>query len=519
MVKQALRNAAVLLVILYSCSAHAQDKKALSLGLGIGASFGVNEARDKTLHPAGIFSFVYWQGFTPYLTPELSLTFTRNATATTGGKFDYSTTLTAPDFRLRFYPEFIENKWHSPLLPYLHAGIGLVNYNVGYVPPKADPSVPLQGTALFFPIGAGVTYQIEKHWALDLNFSGNISNSDYLSPALDNRNDGWWQGTIAIHYNFTNDSGNDDDHDGLTNEEELRLGTDPHNADTDGDGLSDGDEVHKYHTNPLNADTDGDGLRDGEEVTRYHTDPKLPDTDGDGLKDGEEVLRYHTDPLKADTDGDGLRDGEEVNVYRTDPLNVDTDRDGLSDGEEVTRYKTNPLDPDSDHDGLKDGEEVNRYHTNPLDPDTDKGGVTDGVEVHNGTNPLDRSDDYGKKIVSNQFSTVGSKIVLEGVVFDVNRATIKPESEFTLQKALKTLVDNPLISVEIDGYTDNSGNPVKNQVLSADRASSVKGWLVQHGIAAARMTTRGFGPANPVAPNDTPANKQRNRRIEFTRTR
>jgi hypothetical protein len=59
----------------------------------------------------------------------------------------------------------------------------------------------------------------------------------------------------------------DPDHDGLTNLQEFQQGTDPHNPDTDGDGLSDGDEVLKYHTNPLLPDTDGDGIPDGVEVT------------------------------------------------------------------------------------------------------------------------------------------------------------------------------------------------------------------------------------------------------------
>jgi outer membrane protein OmpA-like peptidoglycan-associated protein len=97
----------------------------------------------------------------------------------------------------------------------------------------------------------------------------------------------------------------------------------------------------------LKADTDGDGLSDGDEVNRYHTDPLKVDTDGDGLSDYDEIMKYHTDPLKVDTDGDGLSDYDEVMKYHTDPLKVDTDGGGINDGAEIARG-TNPLDPKDD---------------------------------------------------------------------------------------------------------------------------------------------------------------------------
>lgn len=81
----------------------------------------------------------------------------------------------------------------------------------------------------------------------------------------------------------------DKDRDGLTYDEEMKIGTDPNNADTDGDGLTDGQELTAYKTNPRNFDTDGDGLVDGDEVTVYKTDPNKVDTDGDGYSDGVEV--------------------------------------------------------------------------------------------------------------------------------------------------------------------------------------------------------------------------------------
>ena len=135
-------------------------------------------------------------------------------------------------------------------------------------------------------------------------------------------------GIGSIVFTFQTDS----DSDGLTDGQEIALGTDPFDPDTDNDGLTDGQEVNTYHTDPLDPDTDNDGLTDGQEVNTYHTDPLDPDTDNDGLTDGQEVNTYHTDPLDPDTDNDGLTDGQEVNVTHTDPLNPDTDGDGIPDG-------------------------------------------------------------------------------------------------------------------------------------------------------------------------------------------
>lgn len=72
-----------------------------------------------------------------------------------------------------------------------------------------------------------------------------------------------------------------------------------------------------------------------------------PDTDGDGLTDIDEINIYLTNPILADTDFDGLSDGDEVNLYGTDPTNPDTDGDGFSDGDEVNLYGTNPNDLNS----------------------------------------------------------------------------------------------------------------------------------------------------------------------------
>ncbi|MCB1085485.1 MAG: hypothetical protein KDM63_00445 [Verrucomicrobiae bacterium] len=77
---------------------------------------------------------------------------------------------------------------------------------------------------------------------------------------------------------------------------EFNLGTDPNDADTDDDGIDDGDEVSTYQTNPKNADSDGDGLSDSYEIVTSGTNPNYFDTDFDGLSDGYEVA-VGSDPL------------------------------------------------------------------------------------------------------------------------------------------------------------------------------------------------------------------------------
>jgi outer membrane protein OmpA-like peptidoglycan-associated protein len=322
----------------------------------------------------------------------------------------------------------------------------------------------------------------------------NYTFTDDLDAIRVGGNDAYWNFLFGLTTSGGESGLADPDHDGLTNDEERQLGTDPHNADTDGDGLSDGSEVNTYHSDPLKADTDGDGLSDGDEVLKYHTDPLKADTDGDGLRDGDEVMKYHTDPLKADTDGDGLNDGDEVMKYKTDPLKTDTDGDGLSDGDEVMKY-----------------------HTDPLKADTDGGSVSDGMEVKNGTDPLNPNDDVAKK--EELKTEVGKAIVLEGVVFKTGSAEITPASEDILTKAFNTLDQHPEIEVEIQGHTDNVGKKSSNMKLSQQRSDAVKTYLVNKGIAESRISTKGFGPDKPITSNKTPEGRQKNRRIEFFRSK
>ncbi|MCF7863261.1 MAG: hypothetical protein K9L89_00545, partial [Kiritimatiellales bacterium] len=110
---------------------------------------------------------------------------------------------------------------------------------------------------------------------------------------------------------------------------EYETPLDPLNPDSDGDGLSDGEEMNTWHSSPYVADTDGDGLSDSEEVASG-LDPGTPDTDNDGVSDPEEFVQG-TDPFNQDTDADGLKDGEEIHVTQTNPLLADSNANGVND--------------------------------------------------------------------------------------------------------------------------------------------------------------------------------------------
>ena len=150
----------------------------------------------------------------------------------------------------------------------------------------------------------------------------------------------------------------DRDADGISNTDEASNGTDPDNADTDGDGINDGTEG--------TTDSDGDGTIDALESNNT-------DTDSDGVPDQSDS--QNTDP-NNDSDGDGVSNQNEV-AQGSDPQDRDTDQDGVEDNNDVS-----PTDPesDSDGDGLSDSDEQ-IIGSNPLSADTDSDGISDDVEV------------------------------------------------------------------------------------------------------------------------------------------
>lgn len=214
-----------------------------------------------------------------------------------------------------------------------------------------------------------------------------------FAPSIDSDGDGlpdWWEGGVGLDRVNPDDAVNDLDGDGLTALEEYTLGTRENEPDSDGDGLSDGDEYFTVGSDPLNPDTDGDWLTDQIEV-EIGSNPLLVDTDGDSLSDAREYLETGTNPLASDSDDDGMSDGYEIeyglNAF-VDDAAIDLDGDLLSNIEEHNA-QTNPNSSDTDGDTLGDFDELNTYATSPTMIDSDGDKLRDDWEVTYSLDPND----------------------------------------------------------------------------------------------------------------------------------
>jgi outer membrane protein OmpA-like peptidoglycan-associated protein len=112
----------------------------------------------------------------------------------------------------------------------------------------------------------------------------------------------------------------------------------------------------------------------------------------------------------------------------------------------------------------------------------------------------------------------GVVVSLSGILFDVGKATLMPASQLSVAKLAGILMVFPNMNLSIEGYTDSTGSADLNMRLSMDRARAVYEFLMIQGISNRRMKYQGFGPDNPVAPNDSEANRARNRRVEVVLT-
>ncbi len=447
----------------------------LRFGAGIGGMNGNKEFDGNTEFQGRLFLRHY---FSDHVQGELGI-----GVGTVSDWF-YEATYVPFDYRLLYSPVYYET-W----FPYFYGGFGFVSYTVSRpdlvpLPRFLSPTYKTDGFTGYVPLGFGMEFEVDPNLSFDFNLGYNIAFSDDLNGTrTDEPSDAYWTFLFSVVFNSS----------GITH--------------------------HEYSRTYMSYS----------EAHRWNRGMNGPDYDGDGLSDEEESYRYHTDPYNADTDGDGLRDSYETMTFRTDPLRPDTDMDGLSDGDEVRTYFSDPLKKDSDNDGLDDREEVRVTRSNPIDPDTDHGGIKDGIEVAQRSNPLDPADDRLIALAdpsnenvtptritpSNRITDLNAEYQLMGIEFNNGSDRITTTSVPILERAYRALRENPDLTVEIQGHTDNIGGAAYNLDLSQRRAAAVRSWLAARGVASSRLITKGYGYSRPIASNASESGKQKNRRIEF----
>jgi outer membrane protein OmpA-like peptidoglycan-associated protein len=108
-------------------------------------------------------------------------------------------------------------------------------------------------------------------------------------------------------------------------------------------------------------------------------------------------------------------------------------------------------------------------------------------------------------------------VAVYGIHFDTGKAAILPDSEAALSEIVKLLQQDADLKLRVEGHTDNQGNAAANQALSEKRAQAVVVWLTAHGIAANRLTAKGFGQTKPIEDNGTEDGRAKNRRVELVK--
>jgi outer membrane protein OmpA-like peptidoglycan-associated protein len=236
---------------------------------------------------------------------------------------------------------------------------------------------------------------------------------------------------------------------------------------------------------PEPGDRDGDGFKD--------PDDKCPDDKG-VAPDGCPV---------GDRDKDGFKDPDdkcpdEKGIAPDGCPTKDRDGDGFLDDDDKCPDEAG-VEPDGCPIGDKDSDGF-------MDPD-DK-----CVEEPETVNGFEDEDGCPDEVPKDAETFTG---VIEGILFDTGKATIKKASRARLDQAVDVLQKYPSIRIEISGHTDSTGSREVNMDLSQRRAEAVKTYLVDKGVDTARVETRGAGPDEPIDSNTSKAGRSKNRRIEF----
>ncbi|HEX4876078.1 MAG TPA: OmpA family protein [Chitinophagaceae bacterium] len=262
--------------------------------------------------------------------------------------------------------------------------------------------------------------------------------------------------------------------------------------------------------------------------------PVVLDRDKDGVPDAADACPDDPGPAALqgcpDRDGDGIPDKDDkcpdvkgLAKYQGCPI-PDTDKDGINDEEDkcptvpgLARYQGCPI-PDTDKDGINDEEDkcptvpgVARYQGCPI-PDTDGDGVND--EEDKCVTIPGPKENFGCPIIPEEVKK-RVDFAAKNILFVTGSYKLQSKSYKGLNDVAKIMTENPGMTLDIAGHTDNVGADDKNMTLSQNRANAVKAYLVSKGVAESRITATGYGETMPIATNATAAGRQQNRRSEL----
>jgi OOP family OmpA-OmpF porin len=151
--------------------------------------------------------------------------------------------------------------------------------------------------------------------------------------------------------------------------------------------------------------------------------------------------------------------------------------------------------------------------------DSDLDGVSDGLDFCDSTPTGSQVDAHGCPETNRSANLFQGKqnLVLEGVNFQSNSAKLTPDSVQVLDHVAFYLKDSSGVRVEIEGYTDSTGDESHNLELSQERADAVRECLISQGVDGSRLVAKGYGESDPIASNNTARGRAQNRRVELTK--
>ncbi len=310
--------------------------------------------------------------------------------------------------------------------------------------------------------------------------------------------------------------------------------------DRDGDGIRDKDDECADQPGPVELrgcpDKDGDGIADMyddcPDVAGLRAFKGCPDTDGDGIIDGEDDCPEAAGSAEfkgcPDSDGDGIRDIDDACPQNAGPKEnqgcPDTDGDGIFDFLDECPTIVGPKEnrgcpwPDTDGDGILDKDDNCPTLKGPIEnkgcpyTDTDKDGVLDKDDEC--PNTPGSVENKGCPVIEKEIIEV-LQTAFDNLEFETGKDIIKEESKPSLDMLAEVLIKRPNWKLEIAGHTDNVGDDNANMVLSKKRAEAVRNHLVKDGVAAEKLTVFYFGETKPIADNNTPEGRKKNRRVEM----